>query len=378
MPSFDLSGLTSLTVLDCSDTGRTSLDVSALTKLTYFYCSDNALTSLDVSALIWLAELDCSGNALTSLDASLTRETPPDVMSLMSASLFGSEDDPYINTVGNPLTQITVDVDGIVISLAATSGGYVEIDGDNYEFIAKPKALGRFVNWTAEGGSEVATTETVAFNYDTAYNLTANFELMEEVPVGISCAKTDATTNGGSDGSVTITASGGNSGSYEYSINGGASWQASGYFSGLAASTYTAAVRDAANTSNVATQNVTVGQPAGIELTLSSSVSGGRIYIGGRITLTPNIDGGTWDWDHDYFTATFNSPATFTALKAGTSTITYTVGGVSTTYDVTIGESGLPNTGQDFSWVWALCGAALILVSAGMLIQRRRASARIS
>ena len=59
----------------------------------------------------------------------------------------------------------------------------------------------------------------------------------------------------------------------------------------------------------------------------------------------PNIDGGTWDWDHSFFTATFNSPATFTALKAGTSTITYTVDGASTTYDVTIEEAELPATG---------------------------------
>ena len=40
---------------------------------------------------------------------------------------------------------------------------------------------------------------------------------------------------------------------------------------------------------------------------LSSSDSDATIYIGGRITLTPNIDGGEWDWDGDYFSATFNS-----------------------------------------------------------------------
>ena len=100
------------------------------------------------------------------------------------------------------------------------------------------------------------------------------------------------------------------------------------------------------------------------------------VCTGGRFTLTPNLDGGTWDWDHSFFTATFNSPATFTALKAGTSTITYTVEGVSITYNVTIEASGLPATGQDMTGVWALCGAALILGVAAVLLLLRRKAAR--
>ena len=109
------------------------------------------------------------------------------------------------------------------------------------------------------------------------------------------------------------------------------------------------------------------------ELTLTSSDADGKIYTGGRVTLTPNIEGGDWDWDAEYFSATFNSPATFTGLKAGTSTITYTVEGVGVTYNVTIEESELPATGQDMVWVWVLCGAALALAGAGMLARRRTA-----
>ncbi len=108
------------------------------------------------------------------------------------------------------------------------------------------------------------------------------------------------------------------------------------------------------------------------ELTLTSSVASGKIYTGGRITLTPNIDGGQWDWDEDYFSATFNSPATFTALNAGTATITYTVDGVSTSYDVTIKESALPSTGQDFTWVWILCVTAVILVAGATFGTKKR------
>jgi LPXTG-motif cell wall-anchored protein len=100
---------------------------------------------------------------------------------------------------------------------------------------------------------------------------------------------------------------------------------------------------------------------------LTSSVTNGTIYVGGRITLTPNLGGGTWNWDEDFFTATFNSPATFTALKAGTSTISYTVEGVSVTYDVTIEASALPSTGQDFTIVYVFAGLAALAFSASIM-----------
>jgi LPXTG-motif cell wall-anchored protein len=80
--------------------------------------------------------------------------------------------------------------------------------------------------------------------------------------------------------------------------------------------------------------------------------------------LTPNIDGGTWNWDKRFFSATFNSPATFTGLKAGVSTITYTVDGQTASYVVTVKESELPSTGQDFTWAWLLGGLSAALTFA--------------
>jgi LPXTG-motif cell wall-anchored protein len=50
------------------------------------------------------------------------------------------------------------------------------------------------------------------------------------------------------------------------------------------------------------------------------------------------------------------------------------VDGVSVSYDVTIKESELPNTGQDFTWVWLLCSAALMLVGAGAIALKRKAA----
>ena len=109
------------------------------------------------------------------------------------------------------------------------------------------------------------------------------------------------------------------------------------------------------------------------ELTLASSDADGKIYTDGRVTLTPSVPGGVWTFDSAYFT---REDGTFTALKAGTSTITYTVGGVSQSYEVTIEASELPSTGQDFGWVWALCGAAAFVLAAGVLLRRRAVRSR--
>lgn len=52
------------------------------------------------------------------------------------------------------------------------------------------------------------------------------------------------------------------------------------------------------------------------------------IYVGDTFVLTPSVDDLTgkdgWEYDEVYFDATFNSPATFTAKKAGTTSIQFT------------------------------------------------------
>ena len=107
------------------------------------------------------------------------------------------------------------------------------------------------------------------------------------------------------------------------------------------------------------------------KLTLTSTDADGKIYTGGRVTLTPSVPGGVWTFDSAYFT---REDSTFTALKTGTSTITYTVGGVSQSYEVTIEASELPSTGQNFDWAWLLCGMALVVTGAACLVLRRRAA----
>ena len=115
-----------------------------------------------------------------------------------------------------------------------------------------------------------------------------------------------------------------------------------------------------------ASYEVTISQP----LTIVPSIINGTISTGGRITLTPSIPGGTWEYDSAYFTRVGD---TFVALKAGKSIITYTVGGVTTSYVVTIEQSQLPQTGQDFTVVYyMLAGVALIGALSVVIAGRKR------
>jgi hypothetical protein len=104
---------------------------------------------------------------------------------------------------------------------------------------------------------------------------------------------------------------------------------------------------------------------AGLKLTSSNAT--GKIFKGGRITLTPSVSGGTWSYDSSFVTLTQNSngTVTFKALKAGTTTVTYTAQGASVSYTITIAGSSLPTTGQDYTWVWVLMVFALLAAAAG-------------
>ena len=127
---------------------------------------------------------------------------------------------------------------------------------------------------------------------------------------------------------------------------------------------------DTENVNNLSDDNDAVVQLYAVwnELKLASSVSSGIISVGESIVLTPNIDGGEWDWDEEYFSATFNSPATFSAQKAGTSVITYTVADASTTYLVTVNEFGTPSTGQNNTLIVILVILAVLALAAGIVL----------
>jgi prepilin-type N-terminal cleavage/methylation domain-containing protein len=65
--SLNVSGLTALWQLLCSNAGLTSLNISGCTALTQLQCSNNQLTSLNLSGCTALTQISCSNNQLPSL-----------------------------------------------------------------------------------------------------------------------------------------------------------------------------------------------------------------------------------------------------------------------------------------------------------------------
>ena len=114
-----------------------------------------------------------------------------------------------------------------------------------------------------------------------------------------------------------------------------------------------------------ASYEVTILQP----LTIVPSVLNGTISTGGRIMLTPNIPGGTWEYDNSYFARVGDA---FVALKPGKSTITYTVGGLTTSYVVTVEPSKLPQTGQDFTVVYYMLAGFVLIGLVSVIIAGRK------
>jgi Leucine-rich repeat (LRR) protein len=76
LTTLDLTGLTNLTLLSCGQNLLTSVNLAGLTKLETFQCNESKITSLDLSGLINLKSLNFGANKLTTIDLSaLTKLT---------------------------------------------------------------------------------------------------------------------------------------------------------------------------------------------------------------------------------------------------------------------------------------------------------------
>ena len=168
-------------------------------------------------------------------------------------------------------------------------------------------------------GSYILTDEsnggTLASGGSFTTSESTNFCVSSSNPLVASISSSgDATCNGGSDGSATVSASGGAT-PYSYSWSNGASGATA---SGLAAGTYTVTVTD--NNSNQATANVTISQPT----LLVASTSGTDTDCNGGATgsATASASGGaapySYAWSNGTATATANS------LGAGSYSVTVT------------------------------------------------------
>ena len=112
------------------------------------------------------------------------------------------------------------------------------------------------------------------------------------------------------------------------------------------------------------------------------------MLFGDKIVINPNIPGGEWHWDEEWLSATFNSPATFTGLKTGQTTVSYTVNGQTASILIEILDTDtalargfvLEDAGQGKTpcWLWLMI-AFVVLLGGWLLflfIKRRRKRGR--
>lgn len=201
----------------------------------------------------------------------------------------GSTTQGYASEYGIPFGTITSSIylshstarmiagtSGMLGVSTTPTGGYITWSSNN-EAVATVDAKGVI------SAKAVGTVRITATSLDKSASCTIYVEA--SVPVSLSCSKTDVTVYGAANGSVTISASGGNSGYYEYSLNGG-DWQSSNVYNNLKAGTYTAAVRDAYVTDNVATCSIAVDQPNYMGNVPAGKVAS-KVNAGNALTIVP-------------------------------------------------------------------------------------------
>ncbi len=111
---------------------------------------------------------------------------------------------------------------------------------------------------------------------------------------------------------------------------------------------------------------------AGTAVTVGSDT----LYTGGHTTLTPEVPGGKWIYDESMVSITSEADGTYTlkALRAGEVTLHYTIGWADADIPLTIYESTLPQTGQDFTWAWLLAILAAAALLGGFIMHKKRSN----
>ncbi|WP_310299743.1 gliding motility-associated C-terminal domain-containing protein [Flavobacterium aquidurense] len=189
-------------------------------------------------------------------------------------------------------------------------------------------------SWSPSGGTAATASGLAAGTYMVTIkdaNLcqtTQSFTITQPAALSVTPSQTNASCNGGSNGTATVAVTGG-TGAYTYSWSptGGTAATASG----LAAGTYTVTIKDA-NLCQT-TQSFTITQPAALSVTPSqtnASCNGGS-----NGTATVNVTGGTGAYTYSW-SPSGGTAATASGLAAGT-------------YTVTIKDANLCQTTQSFT-----------------------------
>gem|GEM_PF-5674921 len=318
-------------------TGCTGLQTASLT--------DNSLTAISLPASDNMSWLWVENNQLTSLDAS------------------GFPKLVELTCEGNPMIEVKADFYGQSVRLTRAGQGYVSLYADwrteTLQATCTPIGSYIFHDWTNYGDWDDKVSPNATFdmvlggqNYDIVANCTDDSYTIVFDSNGGS-AVSDQTVS--QWGTITQPADPARSG-YVFD----------GWYLG----------KDLDEAWDFDTE---VNHNLVLYAKWNTAAGGGKtavvpgnltLYVGGKATLTPAVPGGTWQWD-PAFIELHQSQVTVKALKAGHTVIHYTIGYASADIPVTILESTLPQTGQDFTWAYVLAVGAALAFSAALTFRRR-------
>jgi|GEM_PF-308173 len=212
-----------------------------------------------------------------------------------------------IDSTTNVLASCSPGNDGSITVHA--SGGTT-----NYQYnIGGANQASNVFNSLASGNYIVTVTDANNCTTSTTVNL-----VTPNGPTIASAVDTNVSCNGANDGSVQVNATG--TGSLSYTLMPGALTNATGYYAGLAANTYTITVSDGNNCT--ASTTITITEPAVLIIDSLSSAQP-SCSPGNDGSIVVNISGGTAGYQYNVGGAN-QSSNTFTNLASGIYLVTVT------------------------------------------------------
>lgn len=328
------------------------------------------VTVTDGNGCIEIAGVNVLDGASMSISTSATNATCGNTNGTATANATGGTS-PYTyiwNDPGNQATQTatglgagtynvtvtdasgcTIQTDFFSAAVITSSGGTISIttsatnatcgnsDGTATVAISSGGTAPFTYSWSNGASGATATglpagSYTVIVTDGSGCTATGTATVSDAGGPSTTTSSTDATCNGGSDGTATVSVTGGTT-PYTYSWSNGGSTPS---ISGLAAATYSVNVTDASGC--VASESVTVGEPAAIGISISSTDENCGNSDG---TATAQPSGGntpyTYSWSNGQTTSTA------TGLSASTYQVVVTdASGCSSSGSITINSSTGP------------------------------------
>jgi gliding motility-associated-like protein len=199
---------------------------------------------------------------------------------------------------------------------------------------------------TATFGSLAAGSYIITVKDANGCETTTTATITEPNILAATITAVNATCNGLSNGSITLSNPSGGLSSYDFTIDGGTTWSSATSYTGLTAGTYDVQIRDFANPSCIidldGSSNTVITQPGAITVTstavdvLCNGANTGSI----NITVAGGTSPYTYAWSNGVYSATTENIST---LYAGTYTVTVTDanGCTSSAHSKTISEPTL-------------------------------------